>query len=100
MFFFQVRKNVLDVQYHVSQYQSIISELKGEIARLKDKMNVDSSLTKNQPPSANKKIQEELKELRDAFVINFNEQMKLRLVKRLSVLECSTNFFPKKRTKD
>ena len=31
---FQVRKNVLDVSYHVSQYQSIISELKGEIARL------------------------------------------------------------------
>ncbi len=75
---FQVRKNVLDVQYHVSQYQSIISELKGEIARLKDKMQFDSSSGKNAPSTGNKKIQEELKELRDAFVINFNEQMKLR----------------------
>jgi hypothetical protein len=35
----QVRRNVLDVSYHVSQYQNIIAELKGEIERLKDKMN-------------------------------------------------------------
>ena len=47
-------------------------------------MNVDSSLIKNQPATGNKKIQEELKELREAFVINFNEQMKLRLVKQPS----------------
>merc|ERR1719188_683767 len=34
----KVRKNVLDVQYHVSQYQNIISELRGEIGRLKEKI--------------------------------------------------------------
>ena len=37
----QVRRNVLDVSYHVSQYQNIIAELKGEIERLKDKMNTE-----------------------------------------------------------
>jgi kinesin family protein 18/19 len=37
----KVRRNVLDVTYHVSQYQNIIAELKGEIERLKDKMNTE-----------------------------------------------------------
>ncbi len=37
----QVKRNVLDVSYHVSQYQNIIAELKGEIERLKDKMNTE-----------------------------------------------------------
>ena len=37
----QVRRNVLDVSYHVSQYQNIIAELKGEIGRLKEKINID-----------------------------------------------------------
>ena len=37
----QVRRNVLDVSFHVTQYQSIISELKGEIGRLKEKINVE-----------------------------------------------------------
>ena len=46
--------------------------------RLKDKMQSDSNLNKNQPSSGSRKIQEEMKELREAFVINFNEQMKLR----------------------
>ena len=35
----QVHRNVLDVSFHVTQYQNIISELKGEIGRLKDKIN-------------------------------------------------------------
>ena len=41
-------------------------------------MQADGSLNKNQPSSGNRKIQEELKELREAFVVNFSEQMKLR----------------------
>ncbi len=39
----RVRKNVLDVSYHVSQYQSIISELRGEIGRLKEKIQVEGA---------------------------------------------------------
>merc|ERR1719507_2011520 len=38
----KVRRNVLDVSFHVGQYQSIISELKGEIGRLKDKIDSGS----------------------------------------------------------
>ena len=30
---------MLDVSFHVTQYQNIIAELKGEIDRLKDKIN-------------------------------------------------------------
>ena len=50
--------------------------------RLKDKMQSDSNLNKNQPSSGSRKIQEEMKELREAFVINFNEQMKLKRIVR------------------
>merc|ERR1719295_1688924 len=71
----KVRKNVLDVSYHVTQYQSIISELKGEIGRLKDK--IDSGSGKGSA-TATKQQMEELKILRDALVANFREQMKLR----------------------
>ena len=38
----KVHKNVLDVSFHVTQYQSIIADLKGEIGRLKDKINNDA----------------------------------------------------------
>ena len=76
----QVRKNVLDVSYHVSQYQNIISDLRGEIGRLKEKIQVEGSLHGNshsQGPGA-KKAAEELKELRDQMVANFKDQMNLR----------------------
>jgi hypothetical protein len=43
-------------------------------------MQADTSIGKSQASSGNRKIQEELKELREAFVNNFNEQMKLRWV--------------------
>merc|ERR1719211_360512 len=71
----KVRRNVLDVSFHVGQYQSIISELKGEIGRLKDK--IDSGSAKSSA-TATKQQMEELKILRDALVANFREQMKLR----------------------
>jgi len=71
----KVRRNVLDVSFHVTQYQSIISELKGEIGRLKEKINID---TGGPSSLATKQQMEELKILRDALVANFREQMKLR----------------------
>ena len=36
---FQPRHNVLDVTYHVSQYQAVISELREEISRLNSKLH-------------------------------------------------------------
>merc|ERR1712227_857441 len=71
----KVHRNVLDVSFHVTQYQNIIAELKGEIGRLKDKINSDAN-DKSSP--ATKQQIEELKLLRDALVANFKEQMKLR----------------------
>ena len=79
----QVRKNVLDVSYHVSQYQNIISELRSEIGRLKEKI-VDSGGSGNgggggrSSAKTSKKQAEELRELRDEMVASFREQMKLR----------------------
>ena len=76
-----MRKNVLDVSYHVSQYQNIISELRSEIGRLKEKI-VDGGSDGGGRSSANnktsKKQAEELRELRDEMVSSFREQMKLR----------------------
>jgi uncharacterized coiled-coil DUF342 family protein len=64
---------VLDVSYHVSQYQTIISELRSEIGRLKEKIQSEST-----PARSSRKQAEELKELREEMVSNFQEQMKLR----------------------
>ena len=70
---------MLDVSYHVSQYQNIISDLRNEIGRLKEKIqDGDFEATSGRKGSVNKKQAEELKELRDLMVTNFKEQMKLR----------------------
>ena len=76
----QVRKNVLDVSYHVSQYQTIIGELRSEIGRLKEKIVTEGNIHGNSQGSGAKKVAEELKELRDQMVVNFKDQMNLRLV--------------------
>lgn len=75
----QVRRNVLDVQYHVSQYQAIISELRTEIGRLKDKLSLDENRNASSRLAAKSRA-DELKSMRDEIVENFNEQMKLRFV--------------------
>ena len=72
--YLQVRKNVLDVSYHISQYQNIISELRGEIGRLKEK--IQSEAVFGGPSSGVKKA--ELQEMREQMVTNFKEQMNLR----------------------
>ena len=85
----------------MTQYQNIIAELKGEIGRLKDKINSDAvrklfwkSFGFNNLPNwfqndksspATKQQIEELKLLRDALVANFKEQMKLRWEKFLKI---------------
>lgn len=42
-----MHRNVLDVSFHVTQYQNIISELKGEIGRLKDKISLNPVIKPN-----------------------------------------------------
>ena len=69
---------MLDVSYHVSQYQNIISELRGEIGRLKEKIQAEGVEAAAQGGGRRHKQVEELKDLRDEMVANFREQMKLR----------------------
>ena len=73
---FQVRKNVLDVSYHISQYQTIISDLRGEIGRLKEKIIFEDN--NGQPGVSSGVKKAELQELREQMVVNFKDQMSLR----------------------
>ncbi|XP_064077549.1 kinesin-like protein KIF19 isoform X2 [Macrobrachium nipponense] len=80
-----VRKNVLDVSYHVSQYQTIIAELKDEIDRLKGKIETgavaaeddddEDDGTKEEERQANN---ERLRKLKSDLIDHFREQMNLR----------------------
>ena len=84
----QVRKNVLDVSYHISQYQNIISDLRGEIGRLKEK--IQSEAVFGGPSSGVKKA--ELQEMREQMVTNFKEQMNLRFLTFFTSRNLSLNF--------
>ncbi|XP_042875431.1 kinesin-like protein KIF19 isoform X2 [Penaeus japonicus] len=82
----QVRRNVLDVSYHVSQYQNIISELKEEIDRLKGKLEggrEESAGSGAAPLSQEAKEEqqknaERLKKIKNDLLDLFREQMSLR----------------------
>lgn len=87
-FLLQVRKNVLDVSYHISQYQNIISDLRGEIGRLKEK--IQSEAVFGGPSSGVKKA--ELQEMREQMVTNFKEQMNLRFLTFFTSRNLSLNF--------
>jgi kinesin family protein 18/19 len=91
-----LKKNVVDVKYHVTQYQEIINELKGEIQRLKTKIDDDGDDMvkgkKNALPASTRKLSPEeearrkaeqealakLKALQDDLVQNFKRQMELK----------------------
>lgn len=87
---FQVGKNVLDISYHVSQYRTIISELRDEISRLRSKMSdgrESYERTVNELPNdtqANQTLDQlltksdELQNLKNDIVTTFKEQMRLR----------------------
>ncbi|XP_069973759.1 kinesin-like protein KIF19 isoform X5 [Penaeus vannamei] len=82
----QVRRNVLDVSYHVSQYQNIISELREEIGRLKGKLEAgqDEGAANNGVPLSQEakeeqeKNAERLKKIKNDLLDLFREQMSLR----------------------
>ncbi|KAK7062971.1 Kinesin-like protein kif19 [Halocaridina rubra] len=76
-----VLKNVAVVSYDVSQYQTIICELKDEIERLKGKMTTKDV----DKPSNNKEAEEErlknnemLRKIKNDLLEHFREQMSLR----------------------
>lgn len=70
---------MLDVSYHVSQYRTIISELRDEITRLRAKMKED----RTHSGDASNDKGEKLKILRDQIVSTFREQMRLRSVNNM-----------------
>ena len=74
---------MVDVEHHVSQYQNIIEELKGEIARLREKLQVDGDLSSDAVDTfKDRKAQEahrvKLKALQEQLVANFKDQMDVR----------------------
>ncbi|XP_043675937.1 kinesin-like protein KIF19 isoform X2 [Vespula pensylvanica] len=74
----KVERNVLDVSYlHVAQYRDIISDLKSEISRLRNKMKEDRPSDRY-----DEKEQDvhgsDFRSLRERIVSAFKEQMRLR----------------------
>ncbi|KAK0173881.1 hypothetical protein PV328_007022 [Microctonus aethiopoides] len=74
----KVEQNVLDVNYHVSQYRDMIGDLKNEISRLRNKMgnSEHEKTTDEETPSITRGS--ELRILREKIVSAFKEQMRLR----------------------
>lgn len=84
----RVERELVETPMHMSQYRTVIQELREEISRLKDKMKDDrSSRTKEefQAIDVEKNKDQEtsesaahLKSLREAIVTTFKQQMRLR----------------------
>ncbi|XP_067938364.1 kinesin-like protein KIF19 [Watersipora subatra] len=83
----KVRRNVEDVSYHIAQYTQIISELRGEIERLRAK--VSQSIT--QPASIQAVQNEVLRTANDQEFFKLKEQLMLtfkdQIVLRRSLME-------------
>lgn len=79
----KLRRNVIDVTFHISQYQSIIQELAGEIASLKEqRTDLESRISHFDPrqnlnPEDKSRLEEALK-LRESLLQSFKHQIGLR----------------------
>jgi len=80
----KLRRNVIDVSFHISQYQQIIQELAQEIATLKDQRTDLESRISHLDPRLNlmngedkSKLEEALK-LRESLLQSFKHQITLR----------------------
>ncbi|CAH2980295.1 unnamed protein product [Chilo suppressalis] len=84
----RVEREMVETPMHMSQYRSVIYELREEISRLKSKMKGDSARSKDdftQPQQTEELTKEEsaenaahLKSLRESIVSTFKQQMRLR----------------------
>ncbi|KAL3272874.1 hypothetical protein HHI36_014335, partial [Cryptolaemus montrouzieri] len=70
--------NSLDVSYHVSQYQNVITELRDEINRLQQKMKEERPRSADINRMNAEERSREVKNLREQIVDTFKNQMKLR----------------------
>ncbi|XP_060521657.1 kinesin-like protein KIF19 isoform X2 [Cylas formicarius] len=76
----KVERNVLDVSYQVTQYQTVVNELRAEISRLQSKMQEDrprSGDVEEGRLNAEERGRE-VRSLREQIVETFKTQMKLR----------------------
>ena len=80
----KLRRNVIDVSYHISQYQQIIQELAHEISTLKDQRHDLESRISHLDPRVSQmngddklKLEEALK-LRESLLQSFKQQINLR----------------------
>ncbi|CAH2037481.1 unnamed protein product, partial [Iphiclides podalirius] len=80
----RVEREIIETPMHLSQYRTVINELREEIARLKFKMKDDRSRPKEEPNEGETNKDEpmenaaHLKSLREAIVSTFKQQMRLR----------------------
>ena len=75
-----VSRNVLRVDYHVSEYVGLIADLRSEILRLKEQLAAARSLARGRPDGPTHAFGEEteaVSELRRAILDNFRERMQL-----------------------
>lgn len=78
----KVEQNVLDVSYlHVAQYRDVISDLKSEISRLRNKMQDERpKRSESEKEATNNTPDNDFRSLREKIVSVFKEQMRLRYV--------------------
>ncbi|KAF5280510.1 hypothetical protein FQA39_LY18032 [Lamprigera yunnana] len=74
----KVERNIYDVSYHVTQYQTVITELRNEISRLQSKMSEERPRSAAPVRLNTTERNNEVRQLREAIVATFKEQMKLR----------------------
>lgn len=74
----KVERNIFDVSYHVTQYQTVINELRNEISRLQHKMTEDRPRSADINKMNAEERNNEVRNLREQIVDTFKNQMKLR----------------------
>lgn len=74
----KAERNILDVSYHVTQYQTVINELRDEINRLQQKMTEERPRSADVSKMDSEQRSGEVRNLREQIVDTFKNQMKLR----------------------
>lgn len=77
----KTEQNIMNVGYHITQYQTVINELRNEISRLKGKMKEDrprSGIAAKPAAQNGQSNRQEIRLLREQIVETFKEQMMLR----------------------
>ena len=78
LYSWQVRRNVMDVSYHIAQYTNIICELREEVKRLRVRLD---AANKRPPPDRHllhDTVNPEVDRLKEQLLDVFKEQMELR----------------------